>query len=190
MASLVLSGDTSGTVTVSAPAVAGSNTQTLAAVTGTLAPIVSGTAVSASGTSVDFTDIPSWVKRITVMLNGISLSGSSSLRFRLGTGGTVATSGYLGAASNSGGSPTTQTFTAGFDMYGGLTAANAAYGAAVFTLIGSNAWVGSGNIATSLAGFNVIAGTVTLGGALDIVRITTINGTDTFDAGTINILYE
>ena len=59
MASVVLTGDTSGTLTVSAPLVAGSNTQTLAAVTGTLAPIVSGTAVSASGTTVDFTSIPS-----------------------------------------------------------------------------------------------------------------------------------
>jgi len=153
-------------------------------------PLILSTAQTASGTSVDFTGIPSWVKRITVMLNGVSLSGSSSLRFRLGTGGTVATSGYLGTTSNPAGSPTTQTFTAGFDMYGGLTAPTAAYGAAVFTLIGSNAWVGSVNIATSLAGFNVIAGTVTLGGALDIVRITTINGTDTFDAGTINIMWE
>jgi len=190
MASLVLSGDTSGSVTLAAPAVAGSNTQTLAAVTGTLAPIVSGTAVTASSTSVDFTSIPSWVKRITVMLNGISLSGSSSLRFRLGTGGTVATSGYLGTGSNPNGSPPTQSFTAGFDMYGGLTAANAGYGSIVFALLGSNAWIANGTIGTSLPSLNSIAGSVTLGGALDIVRITTINGTDTFDAGTINILYE
>jgi hypothetical protein len=76
MASLVLSGDTSGSITVAAPAVSGSNTQTLAAVTGTLAPIVSGTAVTATGTSVDFTGIPSWVKRVTVMFSGVSTNGT------------------------------------------------------------------------------------------------------------------
>ena len=33
-------------------------------------------------------------------------------------------------------------------------------------------------------------GELKLAGALDRVRITTVNGTDTFDAGSINILYE
>lgn len=34
------------------------------------------------------------------------------------------------------------------------------------------------------------SGDLLLSGTLDRVRITTANGTDTFDAGTINILYE
>jgi hypothetical protein len=37
---------------------------------------------------------------------------------------------------------------------------------------------------------NSIGGFVPLSGTLDRVRITTANGTDTFDAGSINILYE
>jgi hypothetical protein len=153
--------------------------------------ITQGTAVaSASGTSIDFTGLPAWVKRITVMYNGVSLNSGSVLRFRLGTGGTPTTSGYLGTTVNPAASPTSQSFTAGFDMYGALTAATAAYGAIVFTLIGSNAWACSGNIGTSLPGFNSIAGTVSLSSTLDFVRITTVNGTDTFDAGSINILYE
>ena len=192
MASLVLSGDTSGSITVAAPAVAGSNTQTLVAVTGTLAPLISGTVVTTTGgTSIDFTSIPSWVKRITVMFNGLSLSSTSTLRFRLGTGGAAETSGYVGTAINSAASPTVQSFTAGFDMYGALTAATAAYGAVTFSLIGSNAWVANGIIATSLVGANSISGTKTLAGTLDMVRITTVSGTDTFDAnGGVNILYE
>jgi hypothetical protein len=192
MASLVLSGDTSGSITVSAPAVAGSNTQTLVAATGTLAPLISGTVVTTTGgTSIDFTSIPSWVKRITVMFNGLSLSSTSTLRFRLGTGGAAETSGYVGTAINSAAAPTVQSFTAGFDMYGAMTAATAAYGAVTFSLIGSNAWVANGIIATSLVGANSIAGTKTLAGTLDMVRITTVSGTDTFDAnGGINILYE
>jgi hypothetical protein len=37
---------------------------------------------------------------------------------------------------------------------------------------------------------NVVSGSKTLAGTLDRIRITTVNGTDTFDAGQINILYE
>ena len=152
---------------------------------------IAGTAqASTSGTSIDFTSIPSWVKRITVNLNGVSLNSSSTLRFRLGTGGTPTTSGYLGTTTNTAGSPTIQAFTAGFDMYGALTSPTAAYGTIVFTLLGSNAWIANGNIGTSVPAFNSIGGSVTLSGTLDMVRITTVNGTDTFDAGSINILYE
>ena len=58
--------------------------------------LTSGTAVaSTSGTSIDFTGLPSWVKRITVIFNGVSLSGSSNLLIQLGTGSTTyTTSGY------------------------------------------------------------------------------------------------
>ena len=97
MASIVINGDTSGSVTLSAPGVAGSTTQTLVANSGTLAPIVSGTAVaSTSGTSIDFTGIPSWVKRITVMLNGVSTSGTSIVQVQIGSGSPT-TSGYTDA---------------------------------------------------------------------------------------------
>jgi hypothetical protein len=36
----------------------------------------------------------------------------------------------------------------------------------------------------------LIAGHVSLSGALDRIRLTTVNGTDTFDAGSVNIIYE
>jgi hypothetical protein len=193
MASLVLSGDTSGSITVSAPAVAGSTTQTLVNVTGTLAPIVSGTAVTASSTSVDFTGIPSWVKRITVMFNGVSTSGTSAPRIRVGNSGGVVTSGYLGTCLGSAGTAVSNvSFTAGFDINDGSTAATTRFGAFVLTLIdSSNNWVisgtqGQGNAAAA----SFIGGSVNSGGVLDRVRITTVNGTDTFDAGTINLLWE
>jgi hypothetical protein len=37
---------------------------------------------------------------------------------------------------------------------------------------------------------NIISGTVGLSGTLDIVRLTTQNGSQAFDSGTVNILYE
>ncbi len=188
MASLVLSGDTSGSITVAAPAVAGSNTQTLAAVTGTLAPIVSGTAVTASGTSVDFTSIPSWVKRITVMFSGLSTSGTSNIQIQLGDSGGIETSGYAGSCD----SRTNSAFyTSGFLVTNGITAAATHNTLATIGLLGANTWCISGvkgSAATDAAMF--FAGSKTLSDTLTQVRITTANGTDTFDAGSINLLWE
>jgi hypothetical protein len=154
-----------------------------------------GTAVTASGTTVDFTDIPSWVKRITVMFGGVSSSGTSQFLVQIGTGGTPATSGYIGSmtvvfissANNTGGTNATT----GFIVAGG-TAAATYNGSLIITNVNSNDWVAFGNSSAGSAGTYSAqsAGGVTLGGALNLVRFTTINGTDTFDAGTVNIIYE
>jgi hypothetical protein len=194
MASLVLAGDTSGSITVAAPAVAGSNTQTLVAATDTLAPIIRGTAVTCAGqTSIDFTSIPSWVKRITVMFNGVSSSGSSPFLIRLGTGTTptYATSGYVSQASAS----STGTSTAGFIVVQSTALAWLNSGICTISNISGNSWIESGVVGNDLGNTNSVSqGTIALGAVLTAVRITTVNGTDTFDttpsAGTINILYE
>jgi hypothetical protein len=193
MASVVLTGDTSGTLTVSAPAVAGSNTQTLAAVTGTLAPIVSGTSVTASGTAIDFTSIPSWVKRVTVMFNGISSNGSSVVQIQIGSGSITSTgyssvAVYAGATNSAGGTAGTTGFTTQIG-----NAASVATGHFLITNISGTTWICSYVLGNNVGGtiYSMTGGgSVTLGGALDRVRLTTVNGTDTFDAGSINILYE
>jgi hypothetical protein len=194
MASVVLSGDTSGSVTLAAPAVAGSTTQTLVNVTGTLAPIVSGTAVaSTSGTSIDFTSIPSWVKRITVMLTGVSTSGTSNLILQLGTGSTTyTTTGYLGACGYIAASSAAATaMSTGFMFNNLVSAANVHSGILAVSLLTGNTWSFSGNCARQADTLVCAsAGSIPLAAALTAVRITTVNGTDTFDAGTINILYE
>jgi hypothetical protein len=153
-----------------------------------------GTAVTASGTSVDFTSIPSWVKRITVMFSGVSTSGTAHLLIQAGTGGTPTTSGYnsvsvYGLSSASGTSGISST--AGYIMY----TANATYvnsGSLVITNVTGNTWVADGIISNTVTTIYTAttSGNVSLAGALNMVRITTSNGTDTFDAGTINILYE
>ena len=193
MASVVLTGDTSGSLTVSAPLVAGSNTQTLVATTGTLAPIVSGTAVSATGTSIDFTSIPSWVKRVTVMFQGVSTNGNSVIIVQLGAG-SATTSGYLGGAvSVQTTSPSTANYTTGFGLVPQQSSTAVHHGAMIISLVNSstNAWAASSTSSRSdLAQSGSSAGSIALGGTLDRVRITTVNGTDVYDAGTINILYE
>ena len=199
MASVVINGDTSGSVSVTVPATAGSNTITLPAVTGTAvisgqnSAITAGTAVaSTSGTSIDFTSIPSWVKRITVMLSGFSTSGTSVYLVQLGSG-SVTTSGYLSSTTSTGGAAVAQAqYTTGFGLYGtAVAAASVMSGTIIFTNITGNTWVASGVTGLTNAAANaLIGGNIALSGTLDRVRITTVNGTDTFDAGTINILYE
>jgi hypothetical protein len=160
-------------------------------VTGQVYPVVSGTAVTASGTSVDFTGIPSWVKRITVMFSGMSTSGTSNILVQLGDSGGFEITGYLGAGMiASGSTPSVSNYTAGFGFPFG-TATNIMHGSLFITKIDGNTWVANGALSRSDGtSYGTTAGSKTLSATLDRVRITTVNGTDTFDAGTINILYE
>lgn len=197
MSSVILTGDTSGTLTLSAPLVAGSNTVTLPAATGTISLLTQATAVSASGTSVDFTGIPSWAKRITVMLIGVSTSGTSAIIVQLGTGATptYTTSGYVGYGTNAASSSNSITsVTAGLPFSGISVAGNTYTSSNTITSYGTNNWmgvaVGSGGATIVGNGTGYGSGYIALGSVLTAVRITTVNGTDTFDAGTINIMYE
>jgi len=153
--------------------------------------IASGTAVaSTSGTSITFSSIPSWVKRITVMFNGVSTSGTSNIQIQLGSGSPT-TSGYLGssiattAAGNSAATSTT-----GFVLLSGA-ATYLLNGFGVFTNLTGNTWAGVVNTGQSdSARSQTTSASIPLAGVLDRVRITTVNGTDTFTAGSINIMYE
>lgn len=154
--------------------------------------ITSGTSqASTSGTSIDFTGIPSWAKRVTVMFQGVSTNGSSPFLIRVGAG-SVATSGYAGGTFGADGSAvrTAVTQTTGFGGYS--SAAISTYnGSLQITLLTGNTWSASGVFYDNGNAYGVcMAGAITLGGALDRVRVTTVNGTDTFDGGNINILYE
>jgi hypothetical protein len=193
MASLVLTGDTSGAITVSAPAVAGTNTLTLQAATATNSVNTLATAVaSTSGTSIDFTGLPSWIKRFTVMFSGVSTSGTSIVQIQLGSG-SVTTTGYNANASFGPSAGQYGTATTGFviEPSASATAATVRYSSVIFSLLSANTWVSQGNLYTTATTANITnVGQISLSGVLDRVRLTTVNGTDTFDAGSVNILYE
>jgi hypothetical protein len=144
-----------------------------------------------SGTYVDFTGIPSWAKRITVMFNGVSTSGTSNPLVQLGTSSGVQTSGYLAGSSNIAGTVATAGYTTGF----GVNSASAAVlmsGSIIFTQIENNRYIAQGIMAMTTGSntFTVAGNSPTLSGTLDRIRITTVNGTDLFDAGSVNIMYE
>ena len=167
-------------------ATVGSNATT----TGTL--LTAGTAVaSTSGTSIDFTGIPSWVKRITVMFNAVSTNSSSAYKIQIGSG-SFSTSGYAASTTYQGDSMSGTSGTAGFLMWRG-SGGEAQSGAFTIYLMSGTTYIGSGVFGyTSAQTYTSVGGgsSPALSGVLDRVRITTINGTDTFDAGSINILYE
>jgi len=153
--------------------------------------LTSGTSVSASGTAVNFTSIPSWVKRITIMFIGVSASGTSIPTVRLGDAGGIEATGYLGSMQNG---TSAVLFTTGFEYSGNLqTAARVYHGQMILTLQNSstNTWAATGMVGLSDgASVGLMAGSKSLSETLTQVRITFVNGTDSFDAGTINILYE
>jgi len=144
-----------------------------------------------SGLAVEFTGIPSWARRVTLLVNGISTNGTSDILVQLGTGGVPTTSGYNGSSVFAWGSGIVPvTSTAGIPIFNNAASYNH-YGELVFTNIGGNTWLASGQFVSSgTAGAIVSGGVVTLAGALNYLRVVSANGTAAFDAGQINLLYE
>ena len=148
---------------------------------------------SAAGAFVDFSSIPASAKRITVSFYGVSTNGISYPVIQLGTGGVIATSGYLSASQ--------QNYTGGSDQAALSTgfvidsnnALNSLYGEFIISHVGSNQWVLNGTVVNQAGGVTRIitsGGACGLSGVLDSVRITTALGVDLFDAGFFGISYE
>ena len=154
--------------------------------------LVRSTAVATtSGTSIDFTSIPSWVKRITVALDGVSTTGVSPVQIQLGDSGGVETTGYVGGTGDITGTNTTLygAYSSGF-VSSGFTAATSRFGLLTLINSGGNTWVASGTFDDGASFAGITQGAKALSATLDRIRLTTINGTDTFDTGSSNIIYE
>ena len=151
------------------------------------AVITRGTAVATtSGTSVDFTSIPSTVKRITVMFDAVSNSGGDEYIIQIGDAGGVETTAYVSQSSDRGGD---QTATNGFIISRGNSSSSVNYGTIIINNFSGNIWSSFGNLSR---GSTVASstGSKTLSATLDRIRITTAGGVNTFDAGQVNIMYE
>jgi len=143
-----------------------------------------------SGTAINFTSIPAWVKRITVMFIGVSTDGSSNLLVQIGDTGGVEATGYTSGVVLVN-TPASSTSTIGFIISNTTTSASVFHGAVTLMMEDSSdfTWVSTG-LLNSAGQLHVSAGSKATSAALDRVTITTVNGTDAFDAGAINILYE
>jgi hypothetical protein len=215
MSNLTVKGNAlgSGTVTLESPNTNSTQTVTLPDATTTLVgtdatqtltnKTIQGGALtlmtavaSTSGTAIDFTGIPSWVKRVTVMLTGTSLSGTSYPQLQLGDSGGVETSGYAGySVTNYGaGGSALIASSSGFPVYDNTRSATTSVWTGAFTLtaFGSNQWLCTGAFSDSdgSGAVTTTAGSKVLSDVLDRIRLASFNGTDTFDAGSINVMYE
>ena len=159
--------------------------------------ITSGSLLLMNGTEEDFTGIPSTVKRITIMIHNMSSNGSSPPIIRVGAGGII-TSGYLGAQNSqpTGADPGGLSNQTGFLINNSGAAANFYSGTGVLTKLGNYVYTYSSNwgivggsqqfIRTMLCNGSIDTGAA----PIDSIRITMVNGTDSFDSGAVNILYE
>lgn len=217
MSSLIISGDTTGSCTLLAPLVAGSSVLTLPVATDTLvgkattdvltnktltSPVIngmgssiltSGTALpSTSGASIKFTGIPSWAKRITLIFDGVSVTSTIPPLIRLGVGTVLeSTGGYSGSTwyHSGGGISATAVSVTGFDIINTIAASNKYSGTFTITKISTgNTWIINGYVGGHTVSGGGVGGTKTLAGLLDSVGVELPS--TTFNAGTINIMYE
>jgi hypothetical protein len=179
---------TNATYATSAGSATNTSGGTIADAFGTIRPLIPGTAVSVSGISVNFTGIPSWVKRITVLFNGVSTNGTSPVMVQIGYSSGIVSSGYSGLIAMN----TNKTnYSSGFIVNYVSAAAGSLYGSLDLYNITGNTWVSRSVILdASEPDSTQGAGSLALSGTLDRVRITTVGGSESFDAGTANIFYE
>lgn len=158
--------------------------------------LVSMGQVSASGSVVQFTSIPSWVRRITVQVDNVSPSTTARIYVQIGDAGGLEASGYASTTFGgfTGSSVSAESNTTGFflNITGADAATNGYGGTMVLTLMdaASFKWICNGSFQTgagTASGYTV-TGYKSLTATLDRVALVTSAGT--FDAGSVNILYE
>lgn len=152
-----------------------------------------GTPQSPTLATADFTSIPSWVTRITILFDGLSTNGTSAPLIQLGDAGGIENTGYTSSSysmyEGGAGNITKFTSTAGFVITANK-AANQLYGSFVLSLFSTNKWSASSFISSQDDSGIVSAGIKTLSDALTQIRITTVGGTNVFDGGSVNIMFE
>ena len=155
-------------------------------------PITLATAQnSTSGTAINFTGIPNWVKRVSIMFDNVSISGNNYILVRLGTSSGFETTTYRSQLSITNTGSNTANSTIGFIIHYPENASTST-GTMTLSHMGNNLWTSSGTYCWigSTNSTIVSGGSKQLSGILDRIQILAFNGTDTFDSGSINIMYE
>ena len=144
-----------------------------------------------SGTFVDSGTIPTWAKRISILFNGVSSNGTVDWQLQLGLGATIYNTGYNSVVQNQNGSSTSGS-TIGFIVTLSNAITDLYYGQVVLTNYSGFNWSVAGMLTggTTNQQFRYMAGIATVTGLVDKVRLTTTAGVNTFDAGSISIVYE
>jgi hypothetical protein len=129
------------------------------------------------------------------MFDGVSTNGTTRVQVQLGDAGGVEATGYVSSViqTTESASPTvsgTSPFTTGFPLGYGTIGSNRT-GALIINSMGGNKWVAHGIVTdNNTSSTSQTAGVKTLSDTLTQVLVTTVNGTDAFDAGSVNVMYE
>lgn len=148
---------------------------------------------TSAGTNNVFSSIPSWAKKITVVFDAISLSGSANLLLQLGTSAAIESSSYASNCATVQSSATVITT----DTFGIVTrlAGTSNYASGIIDLIKiyGNFWIAKGAVRHFGASdfVSTVTGQKNLSGAIGQLRLISSNGTDTFkSSGAFNVFYE
>lgn len=159
-------------------------------------PLISGTVIATtSGTSHDFTGIPSATKQILLILSGVSLTTNlQTILIQLGTSGGVEATGYTSTlCTGLGTAIALTTSSAGFIVMAAPDGGDSISGCITLALVdpATNTWAESGTVGkvAPAVSLDTSAGLKSLSATLDRVRLTTVTG-GTFDAGKFQILYQ
>jgi hypothetical protein len=159
-------------------------TNTLRAITPSALTLTSETAqATTSGTSIDFNGIPSWAKRVTVILNEVDIAGSDEVVILLGTASSFETTGYISSIFS------------GASYYDSTTSFRltepqvALSGTVTFFNISGNTWIASAAGKSGTSRIFVGGGSKTLASTLTRVQIKS-SISSAFTSGSANIIYE
>jgi hypothetical protein len=147
---------------------------------------------STTGTTVDFLGIPTWARKITLVMHAVSSDSTGHLLVQIGSGSTPETTGYNNAISfaiTSAGAVNTTASTAGFPIRS-AAATQAFTGALTIYGTGNNYWTAMGNFASSVGtvATSTCTGTIDTFTNVGILRVTLSTGN--FDGGVMTVLYE
>ena len=156
-------------------------------------PILLPDQPTSSGTAINVTGVPSWVRIITVNTIGFSTNGTSMPMIRLGDSGGVETNAYNGSAVTlSPGAITTVPVSSGFMLSGSWANTVVGHGQIVLVCqsVSSNTWSCNGVVASTIGSMSFGTGSKALSAPLDRIQLTTLSGAQTFTAGVLSVVYE
>jgi hypothetical protein len=158
-----------------------------------LRPALGTPVATTSGTTIDLTGLSATARRVVLAFNGVSTNGANQPLIQLGTSGGVQTTGYSTVTTSiTTGANAATAYTNGWQLFS-AGPGNVLYGAITFTLVdtASGTWAATGTVASNTTPSVIsLAGAKSLSGVLDRIRLTTVGGTDAFDAGSVNVLMD
>ena len=172
--------------TIVSPTISGAVMNTMAS-----SVLTSGTSQSASGATVSFTGIPSWAKRISIILNGVATVSTGIPAIRAGAGSYEAT-GYSGVTSKIGaiGVDSLGSALTSWDLMHETSSSIFLTGKLEITLLSANVYTITGQLQYAAGSTVLVTGVKTFSGPITQLQLRMQTGADTFNAGSINIMYE